>query len=100
MDAEAAAYVQDGDAMRELAQLVNQRDGLGDSLPIWLGRENRRAEVHVHTHDAEIGMADHFLGDFEHGIDVEAEFDAFYASIGLDLALGGQIPLNAQSGPG
>ena len=43
-----------------------------------------------------VRIADHFLGELEDRVDVEAELDAFDAGVGLGVRLGRQVGIDAQ----
>ena len=51
VDAEAAAHVQVLDVVPLRAERLDQRQRLLDPLPVRLGLEDRRAEVHVQADD-------------------------------------------------
>ena len=56
--------------------------------------------MHVQTDNADVRLSDNLLGEFQHGIDVQAELDAFDAGVGLGMRFGRQIGIDVQGHQG
>ena len=100
VDAEAAAHVEVADVVPLLAERLDQLDRLLGALPVRLGLQDRRAEVHVQPDDRETRVADDRLRDVDDRLDVEPELHALHGCVGLDVRLRRQVRVHAERDAG